>query len=290
MYKFVDENKDEFGVRWLCRKFDISTRCYYNYKADKKQEYRKIKDEIKRAIQDIYYECGRLIGHRGMTEMLKRKGIRISKTTCHKYMNKELNLHSIIVRKKPRYVKGERNKVFANLLEREFEVNEKNKIWCTDFTYIRLANNKMRYNCSIIDLYDRSVVATLDSDYINTDLAIDTLKRALEAEKPAKGLILHSDQGVQFTSWAFVGFCKEYGIRQSMSKAGCPYDNAPMERFYRTLKTELIYQYSFENEKALDDAISRYVYLWYNQIRPHSYNNYKSPYEVRLNGKKVDKV
>ncbi len=65
--------------------------------------------------------------------MLKRKGIRISKTTCHKYMNKELNLHSIIVRKRPRYIKGERYKIFGNLLEREFEVNEKNKIWCINY-------------------------------------------------------------------------------------------------------------------------------------------------------------
>ncbi len=88
----------------------------------------------------------------------------------------------------------------------------------------------MGSNCSIIDLYDRSAVASLNSDCINTDLAINTLKTALKKEKHPK-VILHSDQGVQFTSWDFVNFCKDNNITQSMSKAGCPYDNAPMEKF-----------------------------------------------------------
>ena len=88
---------------------------------------------------------------------------------------------------------------------------------------MRQSNGKFRYNCSIIDLYDRSAVASLNSDYINTDLAISTLKTAIEKENYPK-VILHSDQGVQFTSWEFVNFCKENNITQSMSKAGCPYD------------------------------------------------------------------
>ena len=91
----------------------------------------------------------------------------------------------------------------------------------------------MRYNCSILDLYDRSIVATLNSDYINTELAKATLKKALMEEKPEKGLILHSDQGCQFTSWGFINYCESRGICQSMSKAGCPYD---VGRILRTFK------------------------------------------------------
>ena len=79
---------------------------------------------------------------------------------------------------------------------------------------------------------DRLVVALLNSDYINTDLAINTLKTALKKENYPK-VILYSDQGVQFTSWDFVNFCKDNNITQSMSKTGCPYDNAPMEARYR---------------------------------------------------------
>ena len=103
-----------------------------------------------------------------------------------------------------------KNKIFDNLLNQNFTVDCKNKVWCTDFTYMRQPNGKFRYNCSIIDLYDRLAIASLNSDYINTDLAIDTLKTALKKEKHPK-VILHSDQGVQFTSWDFVNFCYEQG-------------------------------------------------------------------------------
>ena len=168
-----------------------------------------------------------------MTIFLARKNIFISKTTAHKYMNKELNLHAITLKRKPKYLKGEKNKVFPNLLNQNFNISERNKVWSTDFTYIRMANGKMRYNCTILDLSKREAIATVNSKWINTDLAIETLSKAIEREKPKEGLILHSDQGVQFTSWAFVDYCKDNGIIQSMSKTGCPYDNAPMERFYK---------------------------------------------------------
>lgn len=118
----------------------------------------------------------------------------------------------------------------------------------------------MRYNCTIIDLYDRSVVATLNSSYINTELAINTLKRAIKNEPPGAGLILHSDQGCQFSSWKFVDYCKSQGIIQSMSKAGCPYDNAPMERFYKTFKDELVYRYHSEFfEQSVTKMLDQYI-------------------------------
>ena len=100
-------------------------------------------------------------------------------------------------------------------------------------------NGKFRYNCSIIDLYDRSAITSLYSDYINSDLSINTLKATIKKENYHK-VILHSNQGVQFTSWEFVNFCKDNNITQSMSKAGCPYDNGPMERFFILSKTAFI--------------------------------------------------
>lgn len=138
-------------------------------------------------------------------------------------------------------------KIFPNLFRQKFQVKAPNLVWCTDFTYIRLSNGKMRYNCAVMDLYDRSVVSSLNSEYINTKLAKAAVEQALGAEKPGKGLILHSDQGSQYTSWKFVHYCKKSGIRQSMSKAGCPYDNVPVEHFYNTFKNELIYPNSFSS-------------------------------------------
>ncbi len=131
----------------------------------------------------------------------------------------------------------------------------------------------MRFNCTIIDLYDRSVVASETGKWITSELAIKTLQKALAAQRtPPRELILHSDQGSQFTSLNFVLYCQEHGIQQSMSRAGCPYDNAPMERYFNTLKNEMIYHYSYRTEAQLYTAVSDFAYLWYNLIRPHSFN------------------
>lgn len=283
VYRFIDKYKIEFGLRWLLRKFELYPNAYYNYLKNRKAEYNNKKAKVKEEIKTIYYTNGRIIGHRWMVIFLARKNIFISKATAHKYMNKELNLHAVTLRKKPAYVRGEKNKLFPNLLKQDFNVMEENTVWCIDFTYIRMANGKMRYNCTILDLAKREAIATVNSKWINTDLAIKTLSKAIEREKPKNGLILHSDQGVQFTSWAFTEYCEQQGITQSMSKAGCPYDNAPMERFYKSFKTELIYLNKFENDEQLDKAVNKYVYVWYNHIRPHTHNGGLTPFEARNN-------
>lgn len=194
---------------------------------------------------------------------------------------KALSLRSIVRKKKPNYIKGTANKVFPNLLNRDFKVDVPNKIWCTDFTYLPQKNGSIRYNCSIIDLFDRSAVATLDGNHITSKLAIATLKIALKRYKPKKGLIIHSDQGSQFTSRQFNDFCEKHFIQQSMSHAGCPYDNAPMERFYNTLKNEYFNLYTFNSAEELDQGIYEFVYVKYNHSRPHSYNKGLTPHAAR---------
>lgn len=215
-----------------------------------------------------------------MNDYLKKFGLIRSDLTIHHYMN-ELNLRSIIRRKKPSYVKGTAHKIFPNLLNREFNVKEPNKIWCTDFTYLIRPNGTMRYNCTIIDLCGREAIATLNSNHIDTELAKETLKIALKRRKPAKGIILHSDQGRQFTSLRFTQFCKNNHVQQSMSKAGCPYDNAAMERFYNTLKHEFYYLYKFASNDILDKRLYEFVYGKYNHVRPHRTNGGLTPYAAR---------
>ena len=110
-----------------------------------------------------------------------------------------------------------------------------------------LSDGEVRYNCSILDLHGRSIVASITDRNITSDLAIRTLQKALASQPKIKGeLILHSDQGSQFTSKAFVEFCESAHETQSMSKAGYPYDNAPMERYFNTLKNECINLYEFD--------------------------------------------
>ena len=183
VYRFIDNNKDYFGLRWLCRKFGISPNGYYNYLKNTKGEYHEQREVIYERIKYIYYNNNRTVGHRAMRVFLARYGIHISKTTVHKYMNKTLNLAAIIMRKKSGYTAGKKHKIFNNLLCQNFTVDHKNKVWCTDFTYMRQPNGRFKYNCTIIDLFDRSAISSVNSDYINTDLAKETLKIALKQEK-----------------------------------------------------------------------------------------------------------
>lgn len=187
VYRFLDQYKKVFGLRWLLRKFQLSSNAYYNYLKQRKSVYQEQKKYIQKEIKSIYYNNNRLPGHRSMRIFLQRKGIHLSKTTVHKYMNKDLSLHAIVMRKKTKYRREVKNKIFSNLLKQDFRSEGKNRIWCTDFTYIRLSNGKMRYNCSILDLYDRSIVASVNGESINTKLAKETLEKALKSEKPKEG-------------------------------------------------------------------------------------------------------
>ncbi len=133
------------------------------------------------------------------------------------------------------------------------------------FTYLFLKNGEVRYNCTIIDLYDRSVVSSITDRHITSDLAVRTLRKALDYQHPAKdGLILHSDQGSQYTSKAFIEFCESVHVTQSMSKAGYPYDNTPMERYFNTLKNECTNLHGFRTEEELYRTVEEFAYVTYN--------------------------
>ena len=272
-----------FGLRWLLRRLNIYPNAYYNYRKHRKADYCAHKAEVQTQIQEIYHAHHGVDGYRSMKVYLERKGYFYSPTTIHKYMNTELGLHSIVRPKKPGYKQCKPHKRFDNKLKLDFTADEINQKWCTDFTYLFLANHDVRYNCAIIDLHGRSVIASITDRSISSDLAIRTLQKALNSQPKIKGeLILHSDQGSQFTSKAFVEFCESVHVTQSMSKAGYPYDNAPMERYFNTLKHECINLHEFKTEESLYQTVEEFAYVEYNYVRPHSFNNYATPHEARV--------
>lgn len=281
-YRFIEENQPIFGIRWLLRRLGIHPNAYYNYLKHRKSAYYTQKEQIKEQIRAIYHAHGGVDDYRQMKVYLERRNIKLSVRTVHRYMNTEMGLMSVVRRKKPGYQKNKPHKVFRNILEQDFSCDEINTKWCTDFTYLNLTDGSKRYNCTIIDLHDRSVVASITDINITSDLAIRTLRKAIEPQPEIKGvLILHSDQGNQYTSKEFTEYCEGMAVTQSMSKAGYPYDNAPMERYFNTLKNELIYQHEYRTEEELYTAIEEFAYTTYNHARPHSYNNYKTPFEAR---------
>ena len=117
---------------------------------------------------------------------------------------------------------------------------------------------------------------------MTSELAIRTLEKAIQNQGLPKGtLVLHSDQGSQYTAKGFIKYCESNKIIQSMSKAGYPYDNAPMERYFNTLKNECINLHEYDTEEELYRSVEEFAYVWYNHVRPHSYNGYQTPFEAR---------
>ncbi len=130
-----------------------------------------------------------------MHAYLIRSGYKISRLTVHNYMNTEMKLYSITRRKRPNYEYCKSHKIFENKLNQEFHADKINQKWCTDFTYLFLTDGSKRYNCTIIDLHDRSVIASITDRHITSDLAKRTLQKAIQSQKGIKPdkLILHSD-------------------------------------------------------------------------------------------------
>ncbi len=176
------------------------------------------------------------------------------------------------------------HKVFDNRLQQDFTADETESKMVHGF-YLSVPCRTMR--CGITArswiLHDRSVIASITDRNITSDLADpDAPKKALESQPSIKdGVILHSDQGSQYTSKAFTEFCESVNVTQSMSKAGYPYDNAPMERYFNTLKNECTNLYEFTTEETLYQKVEEFAYVDYNHVRPHSYNGYRTPYEAR---------
>ena len=234
-------------------------------------------------IEEIYHKYNGVPGYRTVCIYLDRRGYHYSPATVHKYMNTQLNLYSIVRPKKPGYSTEKPHKVFTNLLAQDFSASAPNRKWCTDFTYLFLKGGEVRYNCAIIDLYDRSVAASITDRHITSDLAIRTLQKALDSQPGLKErIVLHSDQGSQYTSRAFTEYCESAHVIQSMSKAGYPYDNAPMERYFNTLKNECMNLYVFRTEEELCQTVEEFAYVSYNHVRPHSYNGGRTPYQARM--------
>ena len=278
---FINQNKNIFGLRWLCKRLSIYPSSYYNYEKNKLSKMVKL-NIILTKIKQLYYNNNKVYGHRLICHFLKLSGVHLSKTTVHKYMNKMLGLHSIIMKRSYKFTRNINNYYkFPNLIKQNFSVLAKNKVWCMDFTYIKLINGKTIYNCSIIDLFDRSIIATVNSKNIDSALAINTLSTAILSESPRGELIVHTDHGSQFTSQAFRDFCLSQKITQSMSRPGCPYDNAVIERFFNTLKQSFVNIQRFKDIKDFDSSLKNYIFLEYNFKRPHMYNNGLTPFEAR---------
>lgn len=219
-------------------------------------------------------------GHRKIKAILNRKyGINVIRKTVQKIMGK-FQIQCQIKKKRQKYISGESNIVVPNILNRNFKASRFNEKWVTDITYLPYGST-MLYLSTIMDLYNNEIVAFKVSAKQDINLVLDTLKEAVELRKP-EGLILHSDQGAVYTSHAFQNLAKEKSITTSMSRKGNCHDNAVIESFHSSLKSEGFNaqsRASMSNSKVVQ-IVNQYMYR-YNHVRIQAKLSYLSPLEYR---------
>lgn len=178
--------------------------------------------------------------------------------------------------------------VAPNLLNQDFQAKQLNRVWLTDFTYIATAEGFL-YLCTILDLCSRRIVGWATSATIDAALALAALQQAIDLRRPGAGLIVHSDRGSQFASLEYQQRLASHGFRQSMSRRGNCYDNAPMESFFRSFKVEHVYWHDAATRDEATRGVVEYIERFYNRTRRHSSLEYCSPaeWESRLSAKTV---
>lgn len=240
---------------------NISKSNYYKYYNQNDKDY----DEYL-LIKDIFDESKRTYGYRRIEKgLLQKWGLIMNHKKVQRIM-KKYNLRPQYTRKVKNhsYRRIEEN-VKPNLLKRKFNTDRPNKIWTTDITYL-ICNNKRAYLYTILDLYDRKIVAYKISNKNDINIVLDTLNEAIKNRKDVKGLILHSDQGYQYTSFQYKKICESNGITISMNRKGTPIDDSPMESFHGILKKETLYNNNITNLNEYIDIVKDWL-LFYNTIR-----------------------
>lgn len=264
----------------------ISRSGYYQW-VSKGQPRRQDKDVVTLAtIRKIERENDNNYGvrriHRSLNDDHK---IKCSRSKVQRIMHENGIKAQIKSKYKPQTTKADPNEqVYPNLLEQNFKVTESNKIWLSDITYIRV-NGKWAYLAAVMDLGRRKIVGWSLGTSPNAALACRALQQALRKEQPPTGLIHHSDRGCQYTSKDYKKILSSNSISGSMSRKGNPYDNAPMESFFQTLKTEYLYKITFITIEQAERCLKQWIDVYYNCRRLHSALGYKSPlfYEISRN-------
>ena len=226
----------------MCAALEISQRTYYKYRNSEDKDYY---DYL--IIKEIFDESKGTYGYRRICEgLLIKYGVIFNHKKVKRIMNKYNIKPNYMKRIKTYKYKRIESNVKPNLVKRNFNVKKGNLIWVTDITYL-IFNGKRAYLSTILDLYDRKIVAYKISKFNDVKIVIDTLNEAIAKRKDVHGLIIHSDQGFQYTSYEYKAICESNGIQISMSRKGTPIDDSPMESFHGILKKETLYNNDITN-------------------------------------------
>jgi len=275
-FQFIKDHRNEFPVTRMCKVLNVSPSGYYVWRKRPISEREMANRELYKKIKVVYNENHGVYGSPRIYRELKKQGVACSENRVARLMR----LRGLKAKQSKCYkVTTKRNKahpVAPNLLKQDFVADWPNQKWLTDITYIPTQEGWL-YLAVVLDLFSRRIIGWAMSDRMTSDLTMDALKMAIRQRRPEISLIHHSDQGSQYTDGEYQQLLKDWGIQVSMNGAGNWYDNAPMESFFGSLKSEWVHHHTYRTRDEARADIFYYIESFYNRRRLHSSLDYISP-------------
>jgi putative transposase len=274
----MENHRSEFSVKKMCRVLGVSRSGYYIWGKHGKSDRQRENERLLVYIRDAFGKGRGTYGSPRVTAELQANGIKCSRKRVAHLMKS----HGIKAKTKRRFKATKKSKheflVADNLLNQRFSTDVANKVWVSDITFIWTREGWL-YLAAILDVFNRKIIGWSMDNRLSHEVLADALHKAIRQRRPKAGVMFHSDRGTQYTSYAFQELMEKYGFIQSMSSSGNCYDNALMESFFHTLKTELVYFEKYQTKQEARGSIFEYIEVFYNCVRRHSSLNYCSPAE-----------
>jgi putative transposase len=280
-YQFIKNQKATHCVSRLCEVLAVSKSGFYDWMKREVSYRNKQNQALLKKIMVISKHSNERYGAPRIHAELQAAGERVGKNRVAKLMKSariQAKMHQKFKWVQISRAQNNRQSDEENHLNREFNASKPNEKWVSDTTQVKTRKGWL-FLAVIMDLYSRRIIGWSMACRNTEKLAIDALEMAIASRGDVKNVLLHSDQGVQYTSWAYRQLLKEKGIMYSLSRKGNCWDNAPAESFFHTLKTELV---MFEDYNTIDEAklsLFSYIESFYNRKRRHSTIGYKTPHE-----------
>lgn len=277
-YTWIQKHRRHYPVALMCDVLQVSPSGYYDWQVRKPSQQQQHRDKIVQAAARSHFESHRIYGYRKVWEDLDEQQVACCPETVRRVLQ-ELGLFS---RRKRKFVvttdSQHTQPVAENLLDRDFTAAGPNQKWLTDITYIPTREGWL-YLAAVLDVFSRRIVGWSMSDRIDTELVTSALQMATTQRSPEAGLLHHSDRGVQYASDAYRQILDELGVVCSMSRKGNCWDNAMMESFFGSLKSEWVYGKDYQTQEDAKQDLFKYIEMFYNRQRRHASLGYISPAE-----------
>ena len=280
IYRFVDEHRGAWPVRVMCRVLGVSASGYYAWRTRGESPRAKANHALLGIIRALHAESGGAYGAPRVHAVLRSYGRRIGRHRIARLMRGAGLRGLAAIPRRVRTTDSRHDHPIApNRLRRNFTATAPNQVWLADLTYIRTGEGWL-FLAALIDMHTRKVVGWAVRETLHADIALEALAMAVERQRPAPGLIHHSDRGVQYAADDYRKALSAARITPSMSRKGNCLDNAPMESFFHTLKVERIHHRVYATRAEARRDLFAYIEGFYNSRRLHSAIGYRSPADM----------